>query len=296
MTDYSKYSFWLETCGENLEPRPSMRSSAEVDVAILAGGYTGLWTAYYLLRAHPKLKVAVVEKEIVGFGASGRNGGWCSSKFPVTPGMLEHRYGRDSARALMLAMNATVAEVARVCDEERIDAHFHKGGILTLAHGPHHLPLLQSAYAGYERLGLGNQYRLLSPPEVAERVRVTEACGGLYASENASLHPGRLVRGLSRAVERRGGVIYEQTNVISFRGGPTACLLTESGELRARKALVLAGESYLTRLAPLHRKLLPVYSLIALTEPLTDSQWAEIGWQQRESLASCNYTVDYLTR
>jgi len=273
-----------------------MRRSSEVDVAILGAGYTGLWTAYYLLRGNPKLKVAVVEKEIVGFGASGRNGGWCSSKFPVTPGMLERRYGRDSARALMLAMNATVSEVARICDEEHIDAHFHKGGILTLARGAHQLPLLQSAYAGYERLGLGNQYWLLSAPEVAERVRVTEACGALYASENASLHPGRLVRGLARAVERRGGVIYEQTNVISFRGGPKACLTTENGELLARKALVLAGESYLTRLAPLHRKLLPVYSLIALTEPLTNSQWAEIGWQQRESLASCNYTVDYLTR
>ena len=296
MPDYREYSFWLETAGEELTPRTPLRGSAEVDVAILGGGYTGLWTAYYLLRANPNLKVAVVEKEVVGFGASGRNGGWCSSKFPVTPGMLEHRYGLGSARALMLAMNATVEEVARVCEEEQIDAQFHKGGILTLARGAHQVPLLQKAYAAYQRLGLGSQYRLLSPSEVAERIRVTGVSGGLYASENASLHPGRLVRGLAKAVERRGGVIYEQTNVTSFRGGEKACLTADDGELLARKALVLAGESYLTRLAPLRRKLLPVYSLIALTEPLSDSQWAQIGWQHRESLASCNYTVDYLTR
>jgi len=96
MTDYSKYSFWMETCGESLTPRPALTSSIDVDVAILGGGYTGLWTAYYLLRDNPRLKVAVVEKEIVGYGASGRNGGWCSSKFPVTPGMLERRYGRNA--------------------------------------------------------------------------------------------------------------------------------------------------------------------------------------------------------
>src|SRR5215472_2228318 len=155
MTDYSKYSFWLETCGEDLSLRPPLGSSTEVDVAILGAGYTGLWTAYYLLRTNPRLKVAVLEKEIAGYGASGRNGGWCSSKFPVTPAMLEHRYGPEAARALMLAMKGAVEEINRVCQEEGIDAHFHKGGVLTLARGEHHLPSLHSTFAAYDRLGLG---------------------------------------------------------------------------------------------------------------------------------------------
>ena len=146
MTDYSKCSFWLETSGDDLSPRTALAGSTEVDVVIMGAGYTGLWTAYYLLKTNPHLKVAIVEKEIVGFGASGRNGGWCSSKFPVTPAMLEHRYGRDAARSLMLAMNDSVDEVARVCEAERIDAQFHKGGILTLARGGHHLPMLRSAF------------------------------------------------------------------------------------------------------------------------------------------------------
>jgi len=296
MTDYSKYSFWLETAGEDLKPRSPLTRSDDVDVAILGGGYSGLWTAYYLLRENPGLSVAIVEKEIVGFGASGRNGGWCSSKFPVTPAMLEQRFGRNAARALMLAMNASVDEVARVGQEERIDAHFHKGGILSFARGAHQLPLIRAAHAGYERLGLGDQYRLLSAEEATKRVNVTHVHGALYASENASVHPGRLVRGLARAVERRGGVIYEQTEVTDFAGGARPRLLTRAGELRAKKALVLAGEAYLTRLPKLHRALLPVYSLIALTEPLTENQWSQIGWQNRESLASNKYTVDYLTR
>src|SRR5579864_9062942 len=146
MTDYSKYSFWLETSGDDLTPRPALQHSIDVDVVVLGAGYTGLWTAYYLLKNNPDLKVAVVEKEIAGFGASGRNGGWCSSKFPVTPAMLEARYGHDASRALMLAMNASVVEVAKVCQEEHIDAQFHKGGILTLARAAHHLPMLRSAF------------------------------------------------------------------------------------------------------------------------------------------------------
>ena len=118
----------------------------------------------------------------------------------------------------------------------------------------------------------------------------------LYARENASIHPGRLVPGLARAVERRGGAIYEQTAILKFIGGVSPRPITAAGEIRARLAIVLAGESYLSRLTKLHRSLLPVYSLIALTAPLTDPQWSAIGCRDRERVASCNYTVDYLTR
>jgi glycine/D-amino acid oxidase-like deaminating enzyme len=296
MMDYTKYSYWLETAGEPLTPRAALMRSTEVDVAILGGGYSGLWTAYYLLRANPGLRVAIAEKEIVGFGASGRNGGWCSSKFPVTPGMLSQRFGREAARALMLAMRATVDEVARVCEEEGIDAQFRRGGMLSLARGAHQYPMIRAAFDSYRAVGLHDDARLLSAEEAAERVKVTNVCGALYTPHNASVHPGRLVRGLARAVERRGGIIYEQTQVISFEGGAAPRLLTSAGELRAKVALVLAGEAYLTRLRKLHRALVPMYSLIALTEPLTGEQWSQIGWRNGESISSNRYTVDYLTK
>ncbi|MBZ5526692.1 MAG: FAD-binding oxidoreductase [Acidobacteriia bacterium] len=137
---------------------------------------------------------------------------------------------------------------------------------------------------------------LLSAAEAAERVRVTNVQGALFAAHNGSVNPGRLVRGLARAVERRGGVIYEQTEVTQFAGGAAPRLVTPGGELRAKKALVLAGEAYLSRLPALHRAILPMYSLIAVTEPLSSAQWAQIGWERRESLASFRHTVDYLTR
>src|SRR5277367_6687290 len=238
MRDYSTYSFWLEDLGESLTPRPALQSSTDVDVAILGGGYSGLWTAYYLLLHEPTLRVAVVDKEIVGFGASGRNGGWCSPNFPVTAGALEKRFGAETARALLQAMRASVDEVGRVCEEEKIDARFHKGGVLTLARGQHQLPGIRASYAAHERLGLADRYQILGGEQVAERIRVTDVHGGLYTPDGASLHPARLVRGLARAIEARGGAIYEQTPVSEFRPGS---LITPGGELRAQRAIVLAG-------------------------------------------------------
>ena len=293
MRDYTHYSFWLEDLREPLTPRPALAASTDVDVAILGAGYSGLWTAYYLLRHEPGLLVAVVEKEVTGFGASGRNGGWCSSKFPVTAGALEKRFGADAARALLLAMREAVNEVGNICEEEAIDVQFHRGGILTLARGVHQLPDIRASFAAYKRLGLADRYQMLSAGETAARIRVSDVHGGLYTRDGASLHPARLVRGLARAVEARGGVLYEQTPVTEFKPGS---LITPGGELRAKRATVLAGEVYLTRFPLLHRALLPAYSLISLTEPLTPEQWKQIGWQGGESVSSTRNTVVYLTR
>jgi glycine/D-amino acid oxidase-like deaminating enzyme len=293
--DYRAYSFWLETCGDDLTPRPALPGSIDVDIAVLGAGYTGLWTAYYLLERDSSLRVAIVDSEIAGFGASGRNGAWCSSDFSVTPGMLSKRYGREATCALHAAMWETVDEVGRVCRTESIEAQYVKGGELRIARGRHEEPLIESDYAVYRELGLGDHYSLLDAEETAAHLRVAGAAGALYTPECATIHPGRLVRGLARAVERRGASIYERTEVTDFRGGSRPALLTRHGEVRARK-VVLAGEAYLTRLRSLHRQLMPVYSLIVLTEPLTEAQRAQIGWQSRECVSSNKYVIDYLSR
>ncbi|MDI3341264.1 MAG: FAD-dependent oxidoreductase, partial [Sphaerobacter sp.] len=147
MKDYASYSFWLETCGDDLTPRAPLDGSIQADVAILGAGFTGLWTAYYLLRRQPGLRVAVVEAEIAGFGASGRNGGWCSAGFPVTAGELARRYGPERTRALLAAMRESVDEVGRVAAAESLDIDYVKGGTLRLARGPHQVPLLDQAHA-----------------------------------------------------------------------------------------------------------------------------------------------------
>ena len=278
MKDYTTYSFWLESCGDDLTPRPPLDGSIDVDVAILGAGFSGLWTAYYLLKHNPSYKIAIVERDIAGFGASGRNGGWVSSGFPVTLGEFERRYGLESTKALVNTMYDSVNEVGRVTQAEGIDAQYRKGGVIRLARGKHQLPGIENSLRAYERLGVADHYRLLNANEVNERVRVTNVVGGMYGTECAVIHPGKLARGLARVVERLGAVIYEQTPVVDFEGRPQPRLVTNRGDVRA-STIVLAGEAYLSQLKRLNRQLIPVYSLIVLTAPLSDDQWAEIGWQ-----------------
>ena len=297
--DYRSYSFWLETAGEELLPRPSLPGQIEADVAILGAGFTGLWTAYYLLAQEPSLRVVVLEAEISGFGASGRNGAWCTSGFPVTPGELQRRFGREATRELLIEMRGAVEEVGRVARAEEIDAQYYRGGQLRVARGPSQLPAIEGAYEALRGLGLEEDLRLLDADETAGRIRITGARGALFNPHCATIHPARLARGLARAVERLGGEIFERTPVTDYeeggKNGSGPRLVTDSGGVRAR-TIVLAGEAYLARLPKLRRDLLPIYSLIVLTEPLSEEQWAQIGWEGRECVASNRYTVDYRSR
>ncbi|MDB5074135.1 MAG: dependent oxidoreductase [Chloroflexi bacterium] len=161
MSDYRGFSYWLDSTCDDLTPRPPLDTSVDVDVAILGAGFTGLWTAYYLLRRQPSLRVAVVEREIAGFGASGRNGGWCTSNFTLGASELLRRFGRDQAHATQTAMFDTVDEVGRVTREEGIDANFRKGGEIYLARGPQHLAALQSSHKAFEEIGLSGYSVLL---------------------------------------------------------------------------------------------------------------------------------------
>ncbi|MER3437730.1 MAG: FAD-dependent oxidoreductase, partial [Chloroflexota bacterium] len=184
---YREVSFWLETCGDDLTPRPPLDGSTSADVAILGAGFTGLWTAYELLEREPSLTIAILEAEIAGFGASGRNGGWCFSGFPVSPLRLLERYGYDAARAVSLAMIASVDRVGQVCQAEGIDAHFAKGGELEIARAPYDLPKLQGMYDEYRAIGLEDRVGLLDARETAERLAVARAVGAFFNREGAAI-------------------------------------------------------------------------------------------------------------
>lgn len=295
MQDYAQYSYWLESCGDDLTPRPSLDGSHTADVVILGAGFTGLWTAYYLLQRDPTLRVAVVEKAIAGFGGSGRNGGWCSAGFPVSLEELERRFGRQAAGQLSRAMVATVDEVGRVVQAEELLCDYEKGGALRLARGLHQVPLLQRTLASYRERGITEHYYLLNKEDTARRIRVSGVEAALFTPHCATIHPGKLVRGLARIVEQHGGTIYEHTAATGYTAGSTPVLHTTQGDVRAR-VVVLAGESYLSQLDQLARQLIPIYSLIVLTEPLSAEQWQEIGWAGRECVGSSKYVVDYLSR
>jgi len=292
---YASRSYWLETCGDDLSPRPPLDGSIDVDVAILGAGYTGLWTAYYLLKRDPSLRVAILERRIAGFGASGRNGGWVSSKLNIGLDEVARMYGRERAQALQRTLYDTVDEIGRVCSEERIDAGFMKVGALFVARFPYQMPMLREYASMFDRFGFGDRQEILDADATNRRVRIKGTIGAWHCPQYARVQPARLARGLARAVERLGGRIYEETEVTGMVAGARPVLRTARGEARAR-AVVLAGEAYLARLPGLRRSVLPVYSLIVLTEPLGEAQWAEIGWRGGECLASFRMSIDYLTR
>ncbi|RIK42772.1 MAG: FAD-dependent oxidoreductase [Chloroflexi bacterium] len=292
MKNYAQYSFWLETAGD-LTPRPPLDGSTTVDVAILGAGLSGLWTAYHLLKRDPSLKVAVVEAEIAGFGASGRNGGWCYSGFPLSPKHLIKDYGVEAARAVSLAMFDAVDDVGAVCAAEGIDAHYRKSGTFEIARAEHHLPVIHEYYEEVEAIGLEDHYELLDARQTAEHLRVNKAVGSFFIKEGATVQPARLTRGLAEAVERRGGVIYEQTRVTDVRPGPNPALVTERGDVTA-KVVVLCGEAYLSQLPGRSRQIMPVTSHIVLTEPLKESTWEQIGWKERQVIGAYGTTGGYL--
>lgn len=288
--------FWLANSGDELTPRAPLAGDVEVDVAILGGGFSGLWTAYHLLRKEPSLEVLIVEREICGYGASGRNGGWCSPRFPVDPGALVKRFGAARARETILAQQAIVEDIGRTLEEEAIEAEFRTTGLLSLARSDEQLSGLAATLAIYESLGLGSGNRLLGAAEARERVRATNIHGALQSRHGANIHPGKLVRGLARTVEKLGAVICEGSEAIKIRPAPDAAIVTRTGTVRARKAVVAANEAYRTGLPGYRRTLLPMSSMIVLTEPLSESQWADIGWQGGESVSSQVHTKNYLTR
>ena len=292
--NYASYSYWLETCGDDLTPRQALDGTVDVDVAILGAGYTGLWTAYYLLEREPSLKVAILEKEIAGFGASGRNGGGLGNRFPVGLRRMAQLFGREGAVGLQQALNTVVDEISGVAEREGFEMDFVRGGYIRLARSPYQLEVLEREQRTLEAFGFGDDSAVLDADEVAERVAVADALAGHYNRNSAKIHPAKLARGLARAVERRGVTIYEQTEVTGYTTGAYPALHTAQGHARA-KTIVLAGESYLSRFPQLRRKVLPVYSLITLTEPLSSSDWQEIGWEAREGLSSATNMVKYLT-
>ena len=292
---YENVSYWLEDVGE-LTPRPQLQGSVHADVAIVGAGYTGLWTAYYLQRRRPGLRVVVVDSEIAGFGASGRNGGWCnSSMIGVSPGEMERRYGAEATSQVFGVLRETVSEVGRVCEGAGIDVAWRPAGVLRLAVGEHELPALHARWQTLQRLGLAEGCALLDRGALERRVRVADARGAVFDPHVAFHHPGRLTRGLARHVEQRGATIYERSPVVAYELGDRPRLVTPAGEVRA-DTVVLAGGAFLTRFGGWRRRMLPVYSLVVLTEPLSEAQWQEVGWADGECLSSHALTVDYVTR
>ena len=278
-------SWWWEDLGGPPPPRAPLEGDVEADVCVVGGGYTGLWTAYELRRADPSLSVVVVEREHVGFGASGRNGGWLVGDLSLGS-RLRRTAGPEGVAALERAVAGTVDAVAAVCAEEGIDCDLVKGGSLTVAQNAPQLDRLARVAAGTLD-GV-----LLDAAAAAGRVRVAGLRGALFTPHCARIHPAKLVRGLADAAERRGVRIHERTPALDVGSGRVR---TPAGTVRARW-VVRATEGYTAQLPGLRRALLPLNSAMVVTEPLDAATWAQLGWDGAETLLDGAHAYCYLQR
>lgn len=286
MTGNGGVSFWWQQLGLP-SPRPALPGDLDVDVAIVGGGYTGLWTAYYLKSLQPDIRIAVLERRFAGFGASGRNGGWLTNS--VTGG--REQYGHDGGSRQQEAMNATVDEVIRVMGIEGIDADAHKGGELNIARSPAQLHRLRTFFES-ESAWPHTDVELWDAAETAQHVQVDGALGGIWHPHCARIHPAKLARGLAAAVERLGVRIFEETTVLAIEPGRA---VTDRGVVSA-DAVVRATEGFTAELKGEHRTWLPMNSSMIVTAPLPASVWDAIGWQDAATLGDLAHVYMYAQR
>ena len=289
-------SLWLDQLETPITSRPPLGGNADVDVAIVGAGYGGLWSAYSLLRADPSLRVLVVEREMVGFGASGRNGGWCVGELAGGLGGAIATWGADAGIAMTHAIIDTVDEIAKVVSAEGIECGFEPGGVIRLARTAPQLARQRTEVEEYRHHGFGHDVlRPLGAGETTGRVAATDVLGGLHYTPGARVQPAQLARGLAEVVERLGATIVEHTSAIDIIAGSTAgrpMVVTDRGTVRA-DVVVRATEAYTRDLPGLRRALVPLYSLMVATEPLDAAMWDAIGLRRRETFADDRRMVIY---
>ena len=278
-------SFWYSQIGLP-EPGPPLPGDLECDVCIVGGGLTGLWAAYYLAKADPALRIVVLEAEFVGFGASGRNGGWLSAEMPGNRKTYARGpYGAGGVDRLAAALRGTVDEVITICHDEGIEADIVRNGVMFVARSPAQLSRLREHPPAAP-------VRVLTGAEVAERIGVAGALGGYLDPDCARVQPARLVRGLAAVVRGLGVTVHEQTRVTAIEPGRA---VTPHGAVRAPYVLRCL-EGFTAGLAGQRRAMLPMNSAIVVTEPLSTAQWDRIGWRGSELLGDLAHAYCYAQR
>jgi glycine/D-amino acid oxidase-like deaminating enzyme len=294
--DSQRLAFWWDAIEEPLPSRPALAQDLQVDVCIVGAGFTGLWTAHSLASADPTLRIAVLEKEVAGFGASGRNGGWCSALFATSDAALTRLYGLDAMRAMRRAMQSTVDIVGRSAAAEGIDCHFAKGGSVDVVRNEAQRSRALAEVDAARSHGFSEEdLRWLTASETREIIGIDGALGATFTPHCAVVQPALLARGLADAVERRGVNVYEHTEVTAIEpgtAGSSPVVRTSGGTVRA-DVVVRAVEAWTSGLPGHERALVPVYSFMVATEPLSGEFWSSAGLASRATFADYRHMIVY---
>jgi glycine/D-amino acid oxidase-like deaminating enzyme len=289
-------SLWWSTLDQPMAPRPSLREHLDVDVAIVGGGFTGLWSARELKRRDPSLRVAVLEKSVCGFGASGRNGGWASALYPLGDEAVLARHGRDAFDHLRLELQRAVRSLGEAIALDGIDAHFVQGGTLTFARNVVQAERLRQAVASAcEHGAKPDDLVWLDAKGAAALGSLHGSLGAMYSPHCARIHPARLVRGLVKVNERLGVKIFENTTVTRLVGGNRYRqpeVVTPGTSVHAR-FIIRATEGYTTTLPGERRRVAPIYSLMIATETQSRQFWDDVGFRRYETFADDRHLIIY---
>jgi glycine/D-amino acid oxidase-like deaminating enzyme len=273
------------------EPAPPLRGDATADVVILGGGYTGMWTAWFLKELEPSIDVAILEQDICGGGPSGRNGGFVNSFWGYVDEAVD-LFGDERGLDLCLASEQAVADIGAFCAEHGIDAWFTPAGDLGIATSPAQDGRWRSAVETAARLGFPDRLVDLDAEEVAARCRSPLFRGAMLTTDAANVQPARLARGLRRVLMERGVRIYEDTPVRRFRGGPPALAETPGGTLTAQRAVV-ALNAWAASWRAFSRTLAVRGTYMVVTAP-APKELEAIGWTGGMAVWNHRSAVNYL--
>ena len=263
-------NFWLDM---PYQPNPGLWGNHEVDVAIVGGGFTGLSTAYFLKLRNPDIKVAILEKQFIGFGSSGRNTGISGGTLGHSIDRLKKIYGIEKVIPLQKLALRSYMLVEELIKEHEIDCDYEKCGLMTLARSAKDIETLEHEARACEEAGLNAE--LLGKEEASARFGALKLLGGLNYTDQGRLNPGKFVRGMKRVVESLGVDVYENSECTRIEPGPELLLYTPGGSVRA-KQIVMATNAYSNPLGLYKSKLFPLYIYHIITEPLTKAQMDEL--------------------
>src|SRR5690606_22667045 len=276
-------------------PNPAVTGRHDVDVAIVGGGYTGLWTAYHLLEADPSLRVAVIEREVIGFGASGRHGGFAMTLLGLGLDQLRRTYRDARAAAAHRAVATSIEEMGATVAERGIDCEWRHGGLMTVATNRGQLERIERDLAAATAMGLDG-IRSLNVDDARAEVHSPTYLGGLREEHCAVLHPAKLVRGLATVVEEMGATIFEGTDVTSMVDSLGRVRLTTPAGAVVADQVVLATNAWASQTEWFRHKVGPLDTYVIRTEPLTDPQWDAVGWDSHCGIEDKRNFVHYYRR
>lgn len=290
MKDYRKMSYWLEA--SPYEENPALQGEIEADVAIVGGGFTGLSSAYYLREQYPDLKIALLEAEVIGYGASGRNGGFSMPLLGWDITYLLFAFRERGIRAHHFMLDC-VRRTREIAEKEKMQCDLEYNGLLVLARNDFQMRQLESNLRNFEKAGC-HDVELLTGRKFEERLHSSWHVGALYEPETAILNPAKLAREFKRVIEAKGVKVYERSPVTRFTPGDTVQIETLGGGRVKAKHAVLALNAFGQRLRVRPSIYAPLYTYIILTEPLSDQLYREVGWTRREGIEDKRQLVHYM--